>query len=544
MQAEEIFIGLDVGTQSTKAVLYHPSSQSIKARAGSLYDLDESSNPSRKEQHPHKWIRALHICLKELSKIIEREGYAVRGIGVSGQQHGMVLTDENFHVLRSAKLWCDVEASAEAKEFSEKATKAMKNIVGEDCVWSIPAGFTAPKVLWVKKNEPELFEKVRWVMLPHDYVNLCLKTGVGYNMKMNEKVEDYKPDDDESFRLEMPTTDAGDASGTGLLHPSKPEYVPELAAIIDSRYEAYLPKIQGPNEVSGYLSANWKKATGIDPDNLIDIPISVGSGDNMMSALGSKLRPGNAVMSLGTSGTIFGVSDTPVQTGTPVAAFNDATGNYLPLACVMSCTGVLNQVLEHWCSIPGKSEVSLSHLEASKLAASVPPGCHGLTFLPYLGGERTPDWPMATGALLGVTPNNMCCMAGGSPGIMYRAAMEGISYLMADALDQMRQSCGDGFKPKSLMVVGGGSKNHLWRQMLADVLQLDLRFPLEPETAALGAAFQAGAAATSTKVNLYVSKQNVEIEEGIVTPSKDADIIQSYHDGFQRYMKYSRQLNS
>lgn len=552
MQTKQVLIGLDVGTQSTKTVLYHPSSQTIKARASASYDLDPTpsgiNTNGRAEQHPHKWIRALHICLKELSTVIQQEGYSVAGIGVSGQQHGMVPLDENFHVVRSAKLWCDVEASAQAKEFSEKATAVMQKLVGPECIWNIPAGFTAPKVLWMKQTEPELFEKVKWIVLPHDYINLCLKTGLGYDYDIDTNAEDgseeaiqnYKPSHAHiDTQVVIPTTDAGDASGTGLLHPHKPEYVVELAQLIADGYEASLPKIMSPNEVCGYLSPYWKKVTGIDPDDTKPIPISVGSGDNMSSAMGCRCtEPGNAVLSLGTSGTIFGVSETPVKTGTPVAPFNDATGRYLPLVCVMSCTGVLNAVLEQWCS--GSSQ--LTHVEAMLLAEEIPAGCLGLTFLPYLGGERTPDWPHATGALLGVNPQNMNCMAGGSPGLMYRCALEGITYLMADALDQMRESCGDGFQPQSIFVVGGGSKNPLWRQMLADVLGSELTFPIEPESAALGAAFQAGAAASGMKVDEYVAKQSVEVEDVVVKPTKDEKTLERYRDGLKRFKEYSRKL--
>ena len=228
-----------------------------------------------------------------------------------------------------------------------------------------------------------------------------------------------------------------------------------------------------------------------------------------------------------------------MKTGTPVAPFNDATGRYLPLVCVMSCTGVLNAVLEEWCS---SSENKLTHEEAMTLAKEVPPGCHGLTFLPYLGGERTPDWPHATGALLGLNPQNMNCMSSGSPGVMYRCALEGVTYLLADALEQMRESCGPGFQPKSIFVVGGGSKNPLWRQMISDVLGLELTFPMEPESAALGAAFQAGAAAYGIKVHEFVSKQHVEMENITIKPTNDEKTLDLYRAALKRYRKFSRKL--
>ena len=461
----------------------------------------------------------------------------------------MVPLDANLQIIRSAKLWCDVEASSQAEDFSDGATKIMRQngMIGEGDTWTIPAGFTAPKVLWMKENEPEKFARVKYILLPHDYINLCLNTGLGHDMdveKYNTKetlLDEYKPNASlVDTGNAIPTTDAGDASGTGLLHPSEPRYVEQLTKLISEDYLSKLPRILPPEQSSGVLSDHWKRILGISAeDEKTEIQISVGSGDNMSSAMGCACtEPGRAVLSLGTSGTIFGVSDSPVRTGTPVAPFRDATGRYLPLVCVMSCTGVLNSVLENWCSDSG----SLTHGEATVRAEGLLPGCHGLTFLPYLGGERTPDWPHATGALLGMNPQNMNLMGKDKAGIMYRAAMEGITYLLADAMDQIRDSCGEGFQPTSLYVVGGGSKNTLWRQMLADVLGLELLFPMEPESAALGAAYQAGAVVRGVTVEEFVRGQKVELEDVVVKPTEDQKTLQLYQEGLERYRAYSRKL--
>jgi xylulokinase len=533
-----VSIGLDVGTQSTKIIVYHLESQRIVARSSYQYDLDKqptSAPTTRAEQHPNKWIQALHVCLKSVASVIEENQYVVVGIGVSGQQHGMVALDKDLHVIRSAKLWCDVEASVEAKEFSANATKALREKLGDDApIIDIPAGFTAPKALWMKKNEPANWAKMKWIVLPHDYINLCLRTGLGYDMKITDDMETFKSMNVSTEGV-IPTTDAGDASGTGLIL-GEASYVPELAKVVDDCFMESLPIILGPNDSCGTLSPQWKKAVGIDSNDTYSIPLSVGSGDNMMSALGCKcVKAGASCLSLGTSGTIFGVSDAPVQTGTPVAAFHDASGKHLPLVCTMSCTGVLNSVLENWC--PG-----LSHTEATELAALESPGCNGLTFLPYLSGERTPNWPHATGALLGLTPSNMSCMK--SPGMIYRAALEGLTYLLADALDQMRESCGEGFNPSSIYVVGGGSKNVFWRQMISDITGLELTFPLESETAALGAAFQAASVFEGKGLDYFVMKQNVEIENVTILPTIDEETIRSYREGYIRYRSLSRKLFS
>lgn len=302
------FIGIDIGTQGAKSVLYHPKSQSIKARSSMSYDLDENNdndhNNGRAEQHPIKWIKALHKLLQEISIAIHEHNYIIGGIGVSGQQHGMVALDDNYNVIRSAKLWCDVEASNEAEYFSRKAT----DIMGEK--WNIPPGFTVPKVAWMKNKEPKNWEKVKWIVLPHDYINLCLRTGIGNdvdpNLTQKELVENHRLEIDKAI---LPTTDAGDASGTGILYPLSKDYVHDLALAVDDKLFTALPKILSPSDTCGTLSSHWKRALNIDSKNSKPIPISVGSGDNMMSALGCQcVSPGNAVLSLGTSGTIFGVS--------------------------------------------------------------------------------------------------------------------------------------------------------------------------------------------------------------------------------------------
>eukprot|EP00957_Ditylum_brightwellii_P123986 9450960-Ditylum_brightwellii.AAC.1 len=199
---------------------------------------------------------------------------------------------------------------------------------------------------------------------------------------------DANEDDSRDF---VPTTDAGDASGSGIFDPATRAYDERLASIIDptGKYYDALPKILQPNAICGTIHPKIKEKLNVDTNNCHDIYISAGSGDNMCSALGCGcVSPGMAVLSLGTSGTIFGVSDEPVTTGTEIAPFCDATGRHLPLACIMSCTGVLNSVLENWCSYSGnETRKTLTHEEATHFAALHPPGCYGISFLPYLGGE-------------------------------------------------------------------------------------------------------------------------------------------------------------
>lgn len=203
-----------------------------------------------------------------------------------------------------------------------------------------------------------------------------------------------------------------------------------------------------------------------------------------------------------------------------------------------------------------------THDDATKMTMNYPPGCHGITFLPYLTpGERTPNWPHATGAILGLTASNMSMAAANRDaalavptnpmaGLLYRAAMEGITYLLAEGVSTMKQACGDGFQPSCILVVGGGSHNQLWRQMLADVLGAELRFPKEKESAALGATFQVGAAVDSARkkgkselsMEEYVLMQSIEMEDEVVLPSRDERTLQLYQDGRKRYCEYAAKL--
>eukprot|EP00579_Thalassiosira_antarctica_P015199 CAMPEP_0201951052 /NCGR_PEP_ID=MMETSP0903-20130614/56804_1 /ASSEMBLY_ACC=CAM_ASM_000552 /TAXON_ID=420261 /ORGANISM="Thalassiosira antarctica, Strain CCMP982" /LENGTH=616 /DNA_ID=CAMNT_0048494309 /DNA_START=28 /DNA_END=1875 /DNA_ORIENTATION=- len=594
----DIFIGIDVGTQGTKAIAYRPASTTssgsstkrggILGRASASYSLLTTDIAGCAEQDPNDWINAVRFVLKTLvtdlglvvapssSSTSKQQQNVLSGIGISGQQHGMVLLDSNNQPLRPAKLWCDVEASGEFNWIRTEAASAIDSAGKWDHV--LP-GFTSPKVLWTIKNEPDIWDQVRWCVLPHDYVNLVLR-GVyddGYSPNKHEEII-------------IPTTDRGDASGSGIFDPIRNQYCMELVNTIDpsGRYAKSLPQILEPLDICGSLSMQWMKDIGLlvdanpsETSNIPYIPISAGGGDNMCSALGvGCVEPGMAVLSLGTSGTIFGVSHSPPSS--QVAPFADACGRYLPLVCVMSCTGVLNSVLDSFFNGAAGNEDNSSssedaesqkkrwtHDDATEMAMHHPPGCHGITFLPYLTpGERTPDWPHASGAILGLTASNMAlavtnptidsisCDKDTPPvnpmaGLLYRAAMEGITYLLAEGVSTMKQACGDGFQPNCLLVVGGGSHNQLWRQMLADVLGMELRFPKESDSAALGAAFQAGAAVDAASSNEgkekltmeeYILRQSIEMEEEVVRPTSDGKTLQLYQEGREQYRVYSAKL--
>lgn len=428
------YIGLDVGTQSTKGVLVDASKRgadAIVARSAEAYDLIGGLPPGAAEQHPHTWRDAVRKVLKELTADGRRD--RVAGIGVSGQQHGLVTLDEKDEVVRPAKLWCDTTTAAESEDISRQGR------------WSVPTGYTLPKLLWMKRNEPENFAKVRSVLLPHDYINFLL-TGKKF-------------------------MEAGDASGSGAFDPESRCYDEAILQWLDPRARSFFPELVAADRPSGSVSAKAAEFFGL-PEGAI---VSPGGGDNMMSAIGSgATKPGATVLSLGTSGTAFAYSSRPVVDPEGlVAAFCDSTGAWMPLLCTMNVTGVTEEV---------RNAFGLGHEEATRLAEAVPAGCDGVVFLPYLQGERVPNLPHATGAIVGLRPG---CLGAGH---LFRAAMEGATLGLVSGVERMKRL---GLEVNAVRVVGGGSKNPLWRQIIADSLGVPVEVLAEPESAALGGAIQA-----------------------------------------------------
>ena len=431
MTAGPLFLGFDVGTQSTKALVVDPATCSTVARAQHPHTFVEGLPPGHIEQQPEQWMDAVAATAREVLQHVDRARIA--GIGVSGQQHGAVVLDAAGAVVRPAKLWCDTATVAEARELARRTGRPM------------PTGFTASKLLWLARHEPRQWAAVHRVLLPHDFVNLRLSGE--YSMEF------------------------GDASGTGFFDPKHRSFDEAAMVAIDPRLPAMLPPLRAIGALAGRLSAAAAERTGLPAG----IPIAPGGGDNMMSAIGSgATKAGVVVVSLGTSGTIF--TRTPRSVVDPkgcVAPFCSSDGAWLPLLCVMNLTGITEEV---------KALTGLGHEALSALAAQVQPGCSGLLWLPFLLGERVPDLPQATGTLLGLRPGLL------RPGHLYRAALEGTSLNLGAGLDRMRAL---GLRVAEVRVVGGAAQNALWRQILANVFDVPVRPLLEAESAALGAALQA-----------------------------------------------------
>lgn len=439
------YIGIDSGTQSTKALVLDVESGEILASAQEAYEMVEGLPAGHLEQDPQVWMDAVKNTVSSCLETLGERKDQVRGIGVSGQQHGLVVLDENDEVIRPAKLWCDTSTVDQCEQFASAfaGSAGLIELAGN----TILPGYTAPKILWLKQNEPDHFERVRSVLLPHDFINFRL-TGVK--------------------RMEY-----GDASGTGLMNVHTREWCDEIIDFIDPRVKEMLPPLGSSNERHGLLSSEWLEAWGLSGE----IVISAGGGDNMMGAIGTgNVTPGVITASLGTSGTLYGCMDSPViDAKGEIAAFCDSADQWLPLICVMNVTVVTEQVrsMFGW---------ELDELEAQIVESE--PGAQGLQFLPYLTGERTPNLPDGSGVIHGLTTENM------SPGNIGRAAMEGATLGLAYGLRRFREL---GMSPTEIRMTGGGSKSPAWRQIAANVFGVPVVALATAEGAGLGAAIQVAA---------------------------------------------------
>ena len=441
--ASEYFIGVDSGTQGTRAVVVDGDLGEVVGKASVGYGLIEGLPEGHMEQHPSTWVEAMLEAVEGALKTSKVDQGGIRSIGVSGQQHGFVPLDGEGEAIRPAKLWNDTSSAEECDILIDAlgGFDSVISLIGN----SIPPGFTASKILWMKRHEPGNFGKLRTVLLPHDYLNFYL-TGE-YSMEY------------------------GDASGTALMDVRRREWSEEVVEAIDPGLMEKLPPIHPSDEAVGHVREEVCRRLGLDGDVLV----SSGGGDNMMAAIGTgNTRPGVVTVSLGTSGTIYSYSSKPVVDGRgEIAAFCDSTNGWLPLACTMNVTVSTEAV---------RGMLGYSHGELEEAVEGVPPGSGGLILLPYLTGERTPNVPYGTGVLFGL---NERTFSGGS---MARAAMEGVTMGLNYGLNRLREL---GIDPEEVRLTGGGSRNTAWRRIAADVFNADVVTLRIEEGAAYGAALQA-----------------------------------------------------
>ncbi len=438
-----ITIGIDSGTQSTKTIAVDIHTGEVLASAQASYGLVKGLPPGHLEQEPDWWTTALEETLGKVITALGPRASEVAAIGVSGQQHGMVALDENNAPVRPAKLWCDTSTVAQCSQFDSHfgGVQGLVALAGN----AVLPGYTAPKILWLKQNEPENFARTKTILLPHDYLNFWL-TGIA-------------------------SMEFGDASGTALMDVRSRSWHPKLIEFIDPRLFNMLPALRPSDEPCGQLKPELAARWGL-PSKVV---VSSGGGDNMMGAIGTgNLSPGCVTASFGTSGTLYAYADSPVvDPQGEVAGFCDSTGGWLPLVCTMNVTVATEAV---------RSLFGWPVTELDAVVSSVPAGCEGLIFLPYLNGERTPNLPNARASFHGLTPANF------QPAHLARAAMEGATLGLSYGLRRLREL---GVSPTEIRLTGGGSKSTAWRQIAADIFGVPTVCLTVSEGAAYGAALQA-----------------------------------------------------
>jgi len=431
MPSGTLVAGVDSSTQATKVVIVDPDSGQIVAQGHAPHTV--TGTGGARESDPREWWSALQTALAATGRADE-----VGAISIGGQQHGLVVLDSRGSPLRDAILWNDTRPAEDAERLTaELGADSWASLTGLRPV----ASFTVCKWAWLRRAEPELARSTRAIRLPHDYLTERL-TGSG-------------------------TTDRGDASGTGWWSPTTGAYLEQILALpqVDLRLEV-LPAVVGPADAAGAVSVAAADALGLAPGTIV----GPGTGDNMAAALGLGLAVGQAAMSLGTSGTIFAVSDTPAADASGiVAGFADATGRYLPLAATLNCTQAIDRMAA-WLG-----------LERDDVA---PAG--SVVVLPYLDGERTPNLPAASGTIAGLRHTT-------TPQQILMAAYEGAVASLLVAVDAIGAAVGGLDPALPLMLVGGGSRGDTWRSVVRRLTGRAVLVPDAGELVALGAAVQGAA---------------------------------------------------
>ncbi len=441
------FLGIDASTTATKALLMRADGEVVSV-ASSEYTY-ETPRPLWTEQHPDLWWQATVAGIRQVLSQTQMDPADVQGVGLTGQMHGLVLLDAAGQVLRPAILWNDQRTGAQCDEIRKRLGKErLIQLTGNDAL----TGFTAPKILWVREHEPEIYALVAHVLLPKDYVRYRL-TG------------------------EFATDRAG-AAGTLLSDIKARDWSPEVLDALDIPAD-WLPQTHEGPEITGHISVEAAKATGLKAGT----PVVGGGGDQSAQAVGvGAVEPGIVALTLGTSGVVFASTGEPfIEPEGRLHAFCHAVpGRWHLMGVMLSAAGSLR-----WYRDTLASGVDFDALLAP--ATDVPPGSEGLLFLPYLTGERTPHPdPLARGAFVGLTVRH-------TQAHLTRAVLEGVAFGLRDSFELMKDV---GLADiTQVRISGGGARSPLWRQILADVLNVELVTVNTTEGAAYGAALLAATGA-------------------------------------------------
>jgi xylulokinase len=496
----QTLLGIDLGTTGVKAALFATDDGRVLADAFVEYPLYHP-HPGWAEQNPSDWwkatITAIHACLVKSASHGVQPAH-VRGVGLSGQMHGVVLLDAERQVLRPCIIWADQRSDAQARWITERVgARELIDYVSNPAL----TGFSAPKLLWIRDNEPALFARARTMLLPKDYIRYLL-TGV--------------------MAMEI-----SDAAGTCLLDVKRGVWSQEVLKAIELD-PALLPPVVPADAVSGTITEEAAALTGLPAGT----PVAGGGADNACGAVGNGVvKPGLALVSVGTSGIVLAYADSPqVDTSGPVPrvhTFNHAVphawylmgvtqGAGLSLHWVRDNIGLPEIALERWTKVDAYEILA-------REAASVPPGCEGLIFLPYLQGERTPHLDAyARGGWIGLTASH-------DRRHLIRSVMEGVAFSLKDCFTIISEQ---GLKLEQMRATGGGARSALWRQIIADVLGTELVLTNATEGPAFGAALLAGVASGVYASVQQACEQTVHVVEHT---EPRAEVAPAYAEAYATY---------
>lgn len=449
-------IGIDIGTSGTKTVLFDIEGNTVSS-ALKEYPMYQP-NIGWAEQNPEDWWDATYNTIKEVILKSGIDSKNIKGIGLSGQMHGLVLLDKDNKVLRPSIIWCDQRTDKECKQITE--------IIGKERLIEITAnpaltGFTASKILWVRNNEPDIYKKVAKILLPKDYVRFRL-TG--------------------TF-----ATEVSDASGMQLMNIAERDWSNEVLEKLDINRE-FLAPIYESQVISSYVSSEVAVLTKL----MEGTPVAGGAGDQAAGAIGNGIvKPGVVSSTIGTSGVVFAYTDkVTIDPKGRVHTFCHAVPNTWHVMGVTQGAGLsLKWFRENFCSAEKETAELMGtdpYVLMGEEAEKVEPGCEGLIYLPYLMGERTPHLdPFAKGVFFGISARH-------AKRDMLRAVMEGVGYSLKDCLEIIK---GMGIEVKEVRASGGGGKSPLWRQIQADLYNSEVVTINSIEGPALGVAILAGVGA-------------------------------------------------
>ena len=484
-------LGIDIGTSGTKVIAIDEGGHLVAA-VSAEYELS-TPKPLWAEQNPADWWSAVCSCCRQI--VAQIGGDSIACIGLSGQMHGLTMLDENGQILRPAILWNDGRTQKQCDEITELV--GLETLVAETANPAL-TGFTAPKILWVREHEPEIYERARMLLLPKDYVRFEL-TG--------------------EF-----ATEVSDASGTLLLNVPQRRWSDAVCAKLDIPL-AHLPRVYESHEISGQISARAAELTGLKPGT----PVVGGGGDQAAGAVGNGIvQSGIISVATGTSGVVSAFADSPkVDPQLRMHTFCHAVpGKWHVMGVMLSAGGSLRWYRDTLARSE-KSVAAHMNIDAYDLIAreadTTAPGAEGLLFLPYLSGERTPHPdPLARGAFIGLTVRH-------TKAHMARAVLEGVSFGLRDSLEIMKSM---GVSIGNIRCSGGGAKSSVWRQIQADVFGYPLSVIAIDEGPALGAALLAGVGA-----GVYDSVE--EACSAVVKVSRGASVIEAnariYDDYYRIY---------